>query len=134
MIWGGIIPSPYSKGVPMANGDLIFLGYDRYAAKLLDAQVASDNGKWIEVPPQYSVRSYHASNLEEGAADATIDIMVSNALTKPTDVTDGIITATLSSIAQATTVIEAYRWVKAKKTAGTTPAGTTVIIESGRNG
>jgi hypothetical protein len=116
----------------MANGDIIQLDTNRFAVKLLDAQSATSSGVWVEVPARYNIRSFHSTALEEGAADATVDIMVSNAATKPTDVTDDVITQTLNTTTQGATKTEAYRWVKAKKTAGTAPVATTVILEAAR--
>jgi hypothetical protein len=118
----------------MANGDFIMFDIDRRSIKLLDAQSASHTGVWVEVPTHYNVRSFWATTLEEGASDATVDIMVSNAETKPADNTDGVISQTLNITTQAATKIEGYRWVKAKKTAGTTPVATTVILEAARQG
>lgn len=117
----------------MANGDIKMLDKDRFSVVLLDAQTASSNGIWVEVPPKYSVRSYHSTSLEEGASDATVDIMVSNAATKPADATDGEISKTLITSTQAWVVVDTFRWVKAKKTAGTTPIATTVILEAGKS-
>lgn len=116
----------------MANGSIIELDAHRFAVKLLDAQVAASNGAWVEVPARYNIRSFTTSSLEEGAADATVDIHVLNDATKPADATDGIITQALSTTTMGATKTEAYRWVKAKKAAGTTPVATTVILEAAR--
>lgn len=118
----------------MANGDIIMWDVDRRAWKLLDAQSASDTGAWVEVTAGFNIRSFISSTLEEGASDATVDIHVSNDVTKPADATAGVVTQTLNTTTQGATKIEAYRWVKAVKTAGTTPVATTVILEAARQG
>ena len=117
----------------MANGDFITIDYDQIRVKLLDAQVAADNGVWVEIPGGYTVKTYWASNLEEGAADATVDIMVSNAETKPADATDGTIDLAMTTSTMAGTKQNTYRWIKAKKATGTTPAATTIILIAGRS-
>lgn len=118
----------------MANGDILALDLQRRAWKLLDAQSASSDGVWVEVPPHFNVRSFHATTLEEGASDATVDICVSNAATIPANNTHGATSQTLNTTTQIATKIEAFRWVKAKKTAGTTPVATTVILEAAKQG
>jgi len=118
----------------MANGDIILMDYNRHAWKLLDAQSATADGQWVEVPATFNIRSFIATTLEEGASDATVDICVSNDVTIPANNTHGVTTQTLNTTTQGATKIEAYRWVKAKKTAGTTPVATTVILEAARQG
>lgn len=119
----------------MANGDITEIDRNRFMVKLLDAQTNASNGVWVEVPPDFTFRSFVASSLEEGATDATIDIMVSNDATKPADGTDGPTSVQLtnaSATAYAAAKTESYRWVKAKKTAGTTPIATTVMLVANR--
>ena len=110
------------------NGDITKLDQKQFRAKLLDAQSASHSGVWVEVPPGMSYRSFESTALEEGASDAVIDIMVSNDESKPSNATDGPVTQQLSISLLIVANIESYRWVKAKKTAGTTPVDTTVIF------
>ena len=116
----------------MANGRVIFWGADEIRVALLDAQSASSDGQWVEVPEGFVFRSFDVTlpsgGLEEGASDATVEIMVSNAEDQPTNATDGRVTQTLNTTTEAASKTEAYRWVKAKKTAGTTPVATTVIM------
>jgi hypothetical protein len=102
--------------------------------KLLDAQSATSNGVWVEVPDGFVFRSFESTTLEEGASDATVDIMVSNDVAKPLDATDGPVTVALDNVGPtlAGAKTESYRWVKAKKTAGTTPVATTVIMVAQR--
>jgi len=98
---------------------------------MLESQSATGSGPWIEVPAGLTVWSFAVSSdttLEEGASDATVDIMVLNDETKPASSTDGPIAATLTvSTPSAGITQSAYRWCKAVKTAGTTPAGVTVF-------
>lgn len=111
------------------NGDITFLDLRQFRAKLLDGQSASANGVWVEVSPGLTNRSAESTSLEEGATDATIDIMVSNAEAKPADGTDGPIQATMTVASSLmATWVGGHRWVKAKKTQGTTPVATTVTL------
>jgi len=115
----------------MANGDFILMDVGRWSIKLLDAQVASHTGVWVEIPPKFSIRSFW-TDLTAETSTATIDIMVSNAVAKPADATDGPVARTLTGTATgaAGTGVEAYRWVKAKKTAGGTPAASSCVVEA----
>lgn len=90
---------------------------------------------WVEVPANCYVRSFWSSPLEEGASDATVDILVSNATTKPDNVsyTGSVTSQQLTTATQAATKTESYRWVKAKKTLGTTPVATTVTMTALRS-
>lgn len=91
-------------------------------------------GPWVEVSGIYPIRSFWCSSLEEGASDATVDILVSNAVTKPEYIgyADAVTSQQLTTSTQAATKTEVYRWVKAKKTWGTTPIATTCVLEAGR--
>ncbi len=118
----------------MANGDIIMLDQHRLAIKLLDAQSTTHTGVWVEIPAWFNIRSFWMDALE--ATGSALSIMVSNAATKPADGTDGAVetfTAFASPGPSAGTAIDAYRWVKAKKTQGAVPAPTTVIVECARN-
>lgn len=119
----------------MANGDFSVNGLDqhRYSILLLDAQSASDNGVWVEIPTWFNVRSFWCDITAEVSGSPTIQIMVSNAVTKPTNATDGVVARTLTPAAPAGVGVEGYRWVKAKKTAGGTPAAVTCVVEAARN-
>lgn len=115
----------------MANGDIIIMDQHRYAWKLLDAQSTSASSPWVECPAWFNIRSFWCDALETGA---TCDIMVSNALTQPASATDGptAITQMTPTVLGGTTV-HSYRWIKAKKVQGGTPAATTCIVECARN-
>ena len=97
---------------------------------LLENQSATGSGPWIEIPagmPNWTFAVDTGDTLEEGASDATVDIMVANDETRPATATDGEIALTLSLSNQAgATVTSGYRWCKAKKTEGSTPAAVTV--------
>lgn len=112
----------------MANGDIQKLDYREFRVLLLDNQSASDSGVWVEVPPGLDNKTFESSDLEEGATDATIALMVKNDETKPLNSTDGITLATLTTTVLGASDQGGWRWVKAKKTAGTTPIGTTVTL------
>lgn len=114
----------------MANGDVIMLDVHRTAYKLLDAQSADSNGVWVEIPAWFNIRTYWADAAE---ASAALQIMVSNAETKPADGDDGVVSTTLSASTLGAALVEGFRWVKCKKTAGGTPAPSTVIVECARN-
>jgi hypothetical protein len=120
----------------MANGDFALNGLDphRWAIKLLDGQSASHTGVWVEVPAWFNIRSFWTNITAETSGSPTIEIMISNASTKPADATDGALAfAALTPALPAATAVMAYRWVKAKKTAGGTPVATDVIMEAARN-
>lgn len=87
---------------------------------------------WVEIPAGMVFRTFWSSDLEEGATDAVIDIMVSNAETKPAYETDGYILSSFTAPSVGTSDTDSFRWVKVKKTSGTTPIPTTVILEAGR--
>jgi len=112
----------------MPNGDIKAMDYRQFRALLLDAQTASHTGTWVEIPGGFPFRSWQATSLEEGASDAVVSIQVSNDETKPSDATDGDETASLVVATPAASRSESYRWIKAKKTAGTTPIATTVSM------
>jgi len=112
----------------MPNGDIKKMDFREFRALLLDAQVASDNGAWVEIPPGLDNKTFESTPLEEGASDATVSLMVSNAETKPLDATDGITLVTLTTSVLGVSDLAAWRWIKAKKTAGTTPIATTVTM------
>lgn len=111
----------------MANGDILTLDRDRFEIVLLDGQSASSTGAWVEVPAHLNLWAVTTTSLEEGASDATVDIHASNAATKPLDATAGeviwqaLVLATTGAAKQG-----GYKYVKAVKTAGTTPVATTV--------
>lgn len=115
----------------MANGRVINNFPGDYLVALLEDQSASGSGPWVEVHGGYVNWTFAVDSgdtLEEGATDATVDIMVSNNETRPTTATDGPITLTLTLASPAGTVTDAsYKWVKAKKTAGTTPVAVTIL-------
>jgi hypothetical protein len=117
----------------MANGDFVNFDSHRFAVKLLDGQVASDDGVWVEVPPQWSVRSFWCDITAEASGTPKCDIYVSNALTKPANSTNGVLLVSLTPAAPYSTQIVAYRWTKAKKTAGGTPAAVNCVLEAGSN-
>lgn len=115
----------------MANGDVLELDYHRMRVKLLDGEINTTTTQdWVEIPARYNMRSFWADVLEEGATDAVVDIMVSNKETKPT--ADDDVSVQLTVTAKSATQEESYRWVRAKKTQGTTPAATDVIMEASR--
>jgi hypothetical protein len=112
----------------MANGDIITNIRNCFEVNLLDAQSATSNGAWVEVPAHLNQWAVYSSSLEEGATDAVIDIHVMNAPTKPSDATAGsvwkqLVLATTNYSAQG-----GFRYVKGVKTAGTTPVATTVTL------
>lgn len=119
----------------MANGDFSLNGLDphRWSVKLLDAQVASHTGVWVEIPAWFNIRSFWTDITAEAGGTPKVDIMVSNAATKPSDATDDAIARSLTPASNTGTATESYRWVKAKKTQGSTPAATTCIVEAARN-
>lgn len=117
----------------MANGDILAWDQHRIAYKLLDGQSASDNGKWVEIPSWFNIRSFWTNITTEVSGSPKVDIMVSNATTKPTDNTDDAVARSLTAATNVGSANEAYRWVKAKKTAGGTPAATDCIVECARN-
>lgn len=118
----------------MANGDIVGSAFDRDGIKfkLLDAQTASSSGVWVEIPRGFDNKTFESTTLEEGVTDATIDIMVSSLAAKPTDATDGITLATLTTTVLGASDSSAWTWVKAKKTAGTTAIATTVTVQCRR--
>lgn len=119
----------------MANGDYSVNGLDQHRTSiiLLDAQSAASDGVWVEIPAWFNVRSYWCDITAEGSGSPKVDIMVSNAQTKPSNATDGAIVRSLTVATNVGGATEAYRWVKAKKTVGGTPAATTCIVEAARN-
>ena len=116
----------------MANGDILVNVRNSLEAKLLDAQSATSTGAWIEVPRHLNVLSVSTTTLEEGAADAVVDIHVSNATPRPADATAGedtwIQLKTGTPNIFSNEGIGGYKYVKAVKTAGTTPIATTVYF------
>ena len=114
----------------MANGDILALDYLHIRILLLDGQTTTASSPWVEVPARYNIRSFWSDDLEEGATDATVDIEVSNENTQPSGAGD--VSVQLTNTAKSATQDEAYRWVRATKTQGTTPGATTVILEAGR--
>lgn len=118
----------------MANGKIISQTRNLLEVALLDAQSATSTGAWIEVPAHLNLWSVTTTNLEEGATDALVDIHVSNAESKPADATAGEDTwVKLTNVATAVLSNEGiggYKYVKAVKTAGTTPIATTVIFRA----
>ena len=117
----------------MANGDIQVIDVQRFSVILLDGQVASDNGQWVETPPKYSLRSLWTDLTAEGSGSPVVAICVSNAKTIPANNTDGVVLVSLTPSALISTAIDSYRWMKAKKTAGGTPVATTCILEAARN-
>lgn len=110
----------------MANGDILVLDRYKVSYLLTDAQSLTDNGVWVERPGGYSVVSVHSDAVETGG---TIDIHGSNAVTKPSNATSGVVVATLSpSLLAAGALATVYRWYKAKKTQGGTPAPSTIVV------
>ncbi len=118
----------------MPNGDVVGSNFDREGIKfkLLDAQSATSNGVWVEVPRGFDNKTFESTSLEEGATDATVAVMVSSLAAKPSDATDGITLATLTTVVLGATDSAAWTWIKAKKTAGTTPIATTVTAQCRR--
>ena len=104
----------------MANGDITELG-PRFRAVLLDAQSASASSPWIEVPGGHAYRAVSTTSLEEGAADATVDLHGSNGGAMGTP---GTPTVTATGTTGATTY--GYKIVSIDTRSGlqTTPAGT----------
>jgi hypothetical protein len=100
---------------------------------LLDGQVASHTGVWVEIPAWMNVRSFWTDLTTETSGTPKVDIMVSNAATKPSDATDDAVVRSLTPAANTGAGIESYRWVKAKKTAGGTPVATMCIVEASRS-
>jgi len=125
----------------MADGDIILLDAHKFSVKLLDAHNSTVAGPWIEVPPQYSIWSLHADAL----GTDTVQIQVSNAISRPSSTTSGGVFAfyqgttvgtTLTGTANSTTVIGwqpsvSFRWIRAVKTG--TAATCTVILEADSN-
>jgi len=112
----------------MANGKEISVGSDQVSFKLLDAQVQSSSGTWVEAPRGLNNKAFDATSLEEGADDAVVEVMVSGADIKPRDSEDGHLMADLTTVVPAATDSAPWRYVKAKKIAGTTPIATTVVV------
>lgn len=114
----------------MGNGRIISDCPDALNVALLDAQSASASGPWVEVDGKFNHWSFTIKNgdtFEEGATDATVDIMVSNDESKPAASSDGTIALTLSLSSTAGSIASgSYKYVKAKKTAGTTPVAVTI--------
>lgn len=117
----------------MANGDIVYHGPRLFEVKLLDAQTASHTGVWVEVPPGLVQRNFFATTLEEGAADAVVSIQMMNAETKPADATDGVELQALNISTQGADKVSGTKWIKAKKTQGTTPVATTVTMRATRS-
>jgi len=114
----------------VANGDRIGSPFERVrqSFKLLDAQTGASTGAWVTVPEGFVYRTFQSTSLEEGAADATIDIHVNNDENKPADATAGDVTVQLVLATPAAEKTHSYRHVKAVKNVGTTPIATTVIM------
>ena len=110
----------------MANGTYLSNFGTTESILFLDAQAASASSPWMEVI-ECRKRTFIADALEVGAQ---VDIMVSNATSRPATATDGAIVNTLIPATLALPVDDAYRWFKCKKTAGGAPAATTVIMEA----
>jgi hypothetical protein len=126
----------------MADGDIILLDNHKFSVKLLDAHSATGAGPWVEVPPQYSIWSFHTT----GGNTDTVTIEVSNAIATPSSTTSGgVLYFTQGSYAYTPTMIAttgatasigavvscAYRWVRAVK-AGTA-GSVSVILEADSN-
>lgn len=125
----------------MADGDIIMLDERKVSVKLLDAHNASSAGPWVEIFPMYSIWSIHADYL----GTDSVQIQVSNAISKPSSSTSGAIlgfeqgttkAVSLTGNTNTTTVIGwlpacSFRWVRAVKTG--TAVTTTVILEADSN-
>ena len=111
----------------MANGDIISVGADELIVKMFDAQSASASSPWIHVK-DYPEKNFHADAIETGGQ---IEIMVRNDENQPLAATDGVIAQTVVPAALAADVT-GYIWAKAKKTAGGTPAPSTLIMMARR--
>lgn len=112
----------------MANGDILLLDVEAFRVKFLDAEVNTGTGVWVETR-QYLEKTFHAGAIETGGQ---VEIMARNDETKPTDATDGPVLLTLTPAVLAGVDSNPWRWIKAKKTEGGTPAATTVIMEAKR--
>jgi hypothetical protein len=110
----------------VANGDKITAGAYLLTAKLLDAQSASHSGVWIDVM-NHPDKSFHADAIETGG---TVEIMVRNDEFMPLGATNGPVALTLTPTVLLANDPIPFRWVKAKKTAGGTPAPSTVIMNA----
>jgi hypothetical protein len=110
----------------MANGTYIDNYSEVERILFLDAQSTSASSPWMEVI-ECKKRAFVADALE---TSAKVEIMVSNATTRPTTATDGAIVATLTPSLLSVAADDSYRWWKCKKTEGGTPAASTVIMEA----
>lgn len=115
----------------MSNGDCTQLDRSRVRFTLLDAQDTTSDGVWIEVPGGYPRRTVHTSALESGAS---VDIMGSNANTKPANNVAGSIIATLTPNQLAANIDSSFRFIRASKTEGGSPAVSTVNLVCDRSG
>lgn len=108
-----------------ANGDILFSQRSSLRILFLDAQSTSDSGVWLEVRGSFN-KSFSVDALETGA---TAEIMCVNGKTKPANATDGPIMITLTPTVLAGTVNASFRYCKAKKAQGGTPAPSTLTME-----
>lgn len=109
-----------------ANGDILFSQRSSLRILFLDAQSTSDSGVWLEVRGSLN-KTFTADALETGA---TVEIMCVNAKTKPLNATDGPILFTLTPTVLAGRDGSMFRYCKAKKTQGGTPAPSSIIMEA----
>lgn len=110
----------------MANGELILLDRRQLSARLLDAQSLTSTGIWVEAR-FYPLKAIKADAIETGA---TIAIHGSNDESQPGTADTGVILATLTPSTLAMTDNHPWRWIKAHKIQGGSPAVSTVIMEA----
>jgi len=108
-----------------ANGDQLFSMRNQLRVLFLDAQSTSDSGVWFEVRGSLH-KAFSVDALETGAI---AEIMCLNAKTKPANANDGPVAVTLTPAVLAGVVNQSFRYCKAKKTQGGTPAPSTLIME-----
>lgn len=115
----------------MPNGDITLLDFREMRVLFLDAQDVSASSPWVEMGA-YHNKSFHVNAIEAGG---TIEIMVRNDETQPAAGTDGEVEVTMVNAgALGGASNSAYRWWKAKKTAGGAPAASTLRSNANRAG
>lgn len=108
-----------------ANGDVLLSSGSDLRIKYLDAQSASDDGVYVELH-QVLHKTFHVDAIETGG---TIEIKCRDDATKPANSLTGPILFTLTPTVLAGVDKNSWRWCKAEKTAGGTPAPSTLIME-----
>ena len=111
----------------MADGDIVLRTSESLHALLLDAQVTTTNGVWVDAAP------YAAGFVTiVGITTGTIEIRGSNAATRPANASHEALMATALTADGFVSIPALPKWIKARVTVGTTITATAGLYATAR--